>query len=69
MSETGKTKKQGIEQDLHYLQEKIKSRLNQLRNLYKENMCYQSFILHKKIEEEYLIWRQQYYQDRKWRLK
>lgn len=56
-----------IEKDVKEVSIKLKSKLNELKNLYKESQCYKAFLKDKKLDEEYLEFRKDFYKNRKWK--
>ncbi len=56
-----------IEKDVRDVSTKLKVKLNELKNLYKENQCYKEFLKDKKLDEEYLEFRKEFYRNRKWK--
>ncbi|MDD3474383.1 MAG: hypothetical protein PHP08_00585 [Candidatus Dojkabacteria bacterium] len=55
-----------FEKQLKELNERIKHRLNELKNLHRENCCQKEFIRSKKLTEEYEKWRVDYFQSHEW---
>ncbi len=56
-----------IERDVRDISVKFRSKLNELKNLYKEAQCYKAFLRAKKLDEEYLEFRKEFYRNREWR--
>ena len=56
-----------VDEEIHDLQEKFKCKLNYLKNIHKENKCYKAFLRTKKLDEEYLEFRKEFYRNREWR--
>ena len=59
--------KESVEEDLHKLQKKVKDKFNELKNLYKEVKCYRNFIKDKKLNDEFELYRNEFYALRKWK--
>lgn len=55
-----------FENQLKDLNKKVKHKLNELRNLYRENCCLKDFIKNEKLIEDYEKWRVEYFQRHKW---
>ena len=56
-----------IEKDVKEVSIKLKSKLNELKNLYKEKQCFKAFLKDKKLDDEYLTFRNEFYRNRKWK--
>ncbi len=56
-----------IEKDVKEVSIKLKSKLNELKNLYKESQCYKAFLRAKNLDDEYLEFRKEFYKNRKWK--